>query len=185
MAGRGVLTVDDLRARSQVDPVTGCWHWQGAKSACTPRIHTFDYAAGDKRVMSGPAAVWNIAHGDSPGRYIVFRRCLCHDCVNPVHMGRARDRAEIGLHIARSGKRQGTAVEARRANIAKAHEARGIVPTPADVVLAIRSEGDDPTNLALAAKYGLRHTTISRIRRGDSHRHLLPAQTQQQEAAAC
>ena len=174
MSGRGVLTIQDLRARSKVD-VGGCWHWLGAKSTDgAPRIYTLDYERKEKRSMSGAKAVWNIAQccAPTPG-FLAFRRCMITDCVNPVHIGLARDKAEIGVHTARTGKRKGTQLEQRRANLAKAHAANGNAPTPTEVVRAIRAADKSITGLALAEKFGICNRTVSRIRRGQSHRDVL------------
>lgn len=176
MSGRGVTKVADLRARSIIDPQTGCWHWQGAKSAGVPRIHTFDHELGEKRSMSGPKAVWNIAHGEAPGpAFLVFRRCVCSDCVNPVHMARALSKAEIGRHVGLTNARKGTSLPQRQANIRKAWEATGITVTPPEVVRAIRAAGKEQTSTSLAAVHGIAHQTVSLIRRGQSHKHLLEA----------
>jgi hypothetical protein len=175
---RGIATIPDVRARSILDPLTGCWHWQGAKAwDGVPRIHAFDHARGEKRVMCGPQAVWNIAHGESPAPKLAFRACTCTDCVNPVHLRLARDKAEIGLHIRRRGNRKGKALEARRANARLAQIAAGHTPTPPEVVMAVRSAPAVVTNRELAALHGITDKVVSRIRRGESHRHLLEATT--------
>lgn len=175
-----ILTIDDLKARSIVDPATHCWHWQGAKSSDrsgrNPRMHTFDHDRGEKRTMGGAKAVWNIAHQCGCGNQIPFRGCLVNDCVNPAHVRLARDKAAIGEHIRRSGKRKGQAVEQRRANQKKAIAALGLVPTPDAIVLAIRAAPATITGLALASQFGIAQQTVSAIRTGKSHRHLLPTQ---------
>jgi hypothetical protein len=167
-----ITTTADLEARSLRDAATHCWHWQGAKATDgTPRIWTFDHERGEKRCMSGPKAVWNIAHQAAPrAGWLVFRRCVTSDCVNPSHMAQASNKAEIGVHIARRGSRKGKFAEQARANARKASAAAGIVYTPPEIVRAIRAAGPEQTSLALAAIHGLAHQTVSRIRRGDSHR---------------
>lgn len=167
-----IQTIADLRARSVQDPATHCWHWLGAKSPDgVPRIWTFDHERGDKRGMSGPKAVWNIAHGAAPRPgHLVYRRCVTCDCVNPSHMAQAASKKEIGAHIARNGARKGTSVPQRRANLLKAAAAAGIRYTPPEIVQAIRAAGPGPTNLELAALHGCAHSTVSKIRRGESHR---------------
>ena len=162
-----ILTVQDLLARSCVDRQTNCWHWLGAKSAGTPRIWTFDHERNEKRCMSGPKAVWNIAHGEAPLRgHWVMRSCLCTDCVAPVHHKQVASRGEMGLHIRRSGSRKGKNLDACRANILKAHAVNGIVPTPASVVSAILKAGVNQTNSSLAKQFGIAHQTVSNIRLG-------------------
>jgi len=181
---RGVLTVEALRSRCTVDPVSHCWHWTGAISSDgIPRIHTFDHAVGDKRVLTGPRAAWNIAHGEAPpADRMVFRCCGERLCLNPAHLRLAATKAEIGLHWRRAGFRLGTALDARRANAAKAQAARGITPTDSAVVLAIRQAPAEASNVELAQRFGVAHQTVSRIRRGQSHRHLLPTQPQPEAA---
>jgi hypothetical protein len=66
--------------------------------------------------------------------------------------------------------RKGTHVEQRRANARKAHAATGKV-TPPEVVLAVRR--DSGTLAEIGARHGINRSTVSRIRRGESHRHLL------------
>lgn len=179
----GMATIGHLRARCAIDTVTRCWLWQGACATDgTPRLHTFDHERGDKRVMSGPKAAWNIAHGEAPPSWaLVYRGCGHRLCLNPTHLRLARDKAEIGAHWRRAGYRKGNSVEARRANARLAQAAAGIVPTDSSVVLAIRSAPASVRGRELARLHGIAEQTVSRIRRGQSHRHLLPATA---EAAA-
>lgn len=174
---RGTLTIDDLRARSTFDARSLCWHWNGAKAGDgVPRIWTLDHARCDKRTMTGPAAVWNIAHGCAPRPgWLVFRRCGIADCVNPAHHLQAPDRAAIGRFVANAGFRKGKNVEVCRANIAAAHAAQGLQVTPDDVVLAIRAADRATTNRELAARLNITHQTVSKIRRGESRRQVAGA----------
>lgn len=170
-----ILTISDLRERSRVDALTGCWHYLGSLSSDgVPRIHTLDYELSEKRVMSGPKAVWNIAHccAPHPG-WLAFRRCVTADCVNPVHVDQAASRKDIGRHIRLSGLRKGKAVESCRQNLVKARDAAGIVPTADHIVLAIRAAAASITSRSMAREFGIAEQTVSRIRRGQSHRHLL------------
>ncbi len=172
-----LLRIEEVRARCNMDRVTHCWVWTGATSSDgVPRIHTFDHARLEKRTMSGPMAVWNIAHGEAPRQgHMVMRCCGRKLCLNPAHLRQFRDKAEMGLHIRRAGWRKGTAMESRRANVKLAQAAAGTVATPPDVVLAIRAEPAQTTNKALGERYGISHQTVSRIRLGQSHRHLMEA----------
>ena len=171
----GVLRIGDLYARSERRPWSACWWWTGAKCGASPRIWTYDHDRHDKRVMSGPRAVWNIAKGQGLGGRLAYMTCINSQCVNPRHVASAASKLELGAAISKSGKRKGTQLAQRRAAAEKGHVSAGIVPTPAAVVLAIRAAGPGPTNLQLAARFGMKHNTVSRIRRGDSHKHLLVA----------
>lgn len=162
-----LLTIADVRARCTIDPMTHCWLWRGAKSGGHPRIYTFDHERVEKRTMSGTLAMWNIAHGASPRPgHFVFRGCQHRACLNPAHLRQARDKAEIGLHVRRMGIRKGTSLEARRANIALANAATGIVPTPDDVVRQIRAATGKLIDIA--ARFDVAHQTVSRIRRRET-----------------
>lgn len=173
---RGMLTPADLRARSRIDPLDAnpydpCWHWLGAKATDgVPRIWTVDHDRIEKRTMSGPKAVWNIAKGKGTGDRLAYRTCVACDCVNPTHHALATDKAEIGAHIARTGSRKGTAIPQRRANAIKAREAAGIATTPREIVLAAWAWIG--SNVAFAKLHGICHTTVSRIRRGESHKQV-------------
>jgi len=168
-----IATIEDLRARCKVDPVTHCWEWTGAHSGANglPALHAFCHERGEKRTMTGPRAAWNIAFGEAPGRdEWIFRGCCNNLCLNPAHLRRAKSPADVGLHQRRSGSRRGTAMDARRSNIAKAWERNGITPTPAGVVQQIRNAPATVTGIELAAQFGLAMSTVSKIRRGESHK---------------
>ena len=171
---RGILSIDDLRARSIIDPVTRCWHWQAAKTNGVPTMWTIDYDRQEKRTLSGARAVWMICHQEPLHDWLVYRSCVCTDCVNPVHLARARTKAEIGAHISRNGKRKGTHLEQRRAGVKRMWEASGVKVTSPEIVLSIRAADPGLSNAALGILHGISPQTVSRIRRGESHRHLLP-----------
>lgn len=170
----GLATVDDVRARCVINPATHCWEWQGARQFRTdaskgqPVMHAFDHARGEKRTMSGPAAVWNIAHGRAPlPGYKVFRACCSTTCVNPAHLREVKTQAEIGLHQRRAGVLKGRPMtEAGRAVLRKAHEAAGILYVADEKVAAIRSAPAEVTGRELAQRLGISEQTVSRIRRG-------------------
>ena len=164
---RGIATVDDLRARSAIDPRTHCWHWQHARGPDgMPRIWTFDRRSGAKACLTGPMAAWQIAHDAPPTRgHLPYRVCGHRDCVNPAHLRLAANRAELGQHIARSGRLRGNSTEQRRANLVLARAAAGIVTTSTDVVDAIRAAPKHITSAELARDLGMWPQTVWRLRR--------------------
>lgn len=168
-----ITTVEALRERCVVDPVTRCWHWQGAITRWQPRIYALDLATMEKTVMPGPRAAWMIAHGEPipPGR-IIFRACGCSDCVNPVHLRMARSLAEVGANIRGSGRRKGLQFAGRLASLAKAREAAGQRDTPPEVVRAVRQAPTSMTGKELSATFGISTSAVSRIRRGETHREV-------------
>ncbi|WP_423454297.1 hypothetical protein [Ottowia sp. VDI28] len=167
-----VNRVADLRANSIVDPVTGCWHWQGGMHKQRPRIYTVDHDKGEKKMLNGSSAVWNIALSRGTGGRIPYMRCWCADCVAPDHLRSASDRAELGRVMAQSGKFKGRTGN-RLKSLAMAHAARGIAPTPDAVVVEVfRAEGSIPD---IARAFDLAADVVARIRRGASRRSVLIA----------
>jgi hypothetical protein len=158
-------TVADLR-RASVPTESGCWSWQRAMGCNSPRIHAFDYDRGEKSSLSGPKAVYFIAFRAPLRGRLAYRCCFRTDCVNPDHIRTAVDKAEIGRALSASGVLKGSSMDARRRNVERAHAARGITPTPAAIVLAVRAEPSTTTNVALASRLGIDHRTLSRIRLG-------------------
>lgn len=170
---RGITTIAALKSRCIVDHATHCWLWQGACSDGHPRVHAFDHARGEKRVMPGTRAAWNVAFGEDPPAWaLVYRGCQRQLCLNPAHLRLARDRADIGQHIRRAGTRKGTHLEARRANQRKACAAQGMKLVSPDVVEAIRLAPPEVTGRALVELHGVNRTTVSRIRRGEGYRDM-------------
>jgi len=179
---RGVATIDDLRARSLVDPASRCWLWQGATVRGQPRIWALHLDDLDKRVLSGPRAVWYIAHGTKLGDQVAYMGCWNRLCVCPVHV-RAGAKGAVNTLVAKAGiyARSDAARAANVRNAAKARAARGVVDTPAHLVLAVRAAAGTATQVAISAQLGLRKTVVSRIIRGASFKHLLAPQAE----AAC
>lgn len=181
---RGVATIDDLRARSIVDPNTRCWNWQGAQIKGSPRIWTLHLDDVEKRVLSGPRAVWYIAHGTTLGQRVAYMVCWNKSCVCPVHVRACASQSEMNRIGARAGifKRSEAARVANLANAAKGRAAAGIRDTPAEVVMAVHAAIGSTTQVEIARRMGLSKTVVSRIARGQNFRHLLG---QQEGGAAC
>lgn len=167
-------TIDELRARSDFDLRTCCWHWRGAKSKsgnkASPAIWTFDYDRQKRRNMHGPAAVWSIAHREPLRGRLPYRACGSADCVNPAHHRIAYSRKEMMGVLANLGLFKRMAPEPRRENARKGRLAQGIVDTPEwKVRLILEMSG---SNVAIAKTLGMHHTTVAKIRSGLSHRHI-------------
>lgn len=161
---RGVTTVDDLRLRSIRDPLSCCWLWQGATSGGKAAIWTFDHARGEKRVMSGPMAVWNIAYDAAPRPgWMVFAGCGNSLCVNPAHTRQVPSRTEYGAYVRARGWLVGVAVEAKRESLRKARKARGVVDTPPEIVAQVRAMTE--TAAEIASRLGITRRVVYEIRR--------------------
>jgi len=169
---RGLAVIQDLRDRSDVDPATHCWLWKGAIQRDVPRMHAFDYRVNDKRTLSGPLAVWMIAHEEAPRPgWRVIRSCGEHRCVNPAHHEQMRDHAAIGEFMAATRRLKGTHIESRAANARKGRAAAGIVETDDAVIVAVAKrlqqdgyrKGD---GLRLAREFNLTKSLVSNIALG-------------------
>lgn len=166
---RGITRVEHLRMRSIVDPATHCWIWQGGSSLAAretnrrPKIWTFDHATGTKHVMSGPRAVYNIAHGESPppGK-LAYMRCGNVMCVCPAHVTYADNQAHL-MRIAQAhGWLKGVMPrEVKVQQLAQARKAAGIEPTPKHVVEKIVAAPADKPNRVLAQELGV---SVHRVR---------------------
>lgn len=168
---QGVNTIAALRERSRIDPATHCWHWQGCTRDGRPRIWAPDIDRIDKRVLSGPRAVWFIAHGTPLGNLVAYMACWTRDCVCPSHV-RCGTRADFSTAMARAGLLKGHHV-VRRASAIKARAAAGIVDIPAHVVLALRDLAPTTTPQALAMQFGISQQSIRRMLRGASYSHVV------------
>lgn len=168
-----VVAIAGLYEKSTRDPATNCLHWNGALSQGVPRIWTIDYRCGEKRTLSGPLAVYMIAHGKAPDG-IPFRRCNNKDCVQPAHLLVARDRAELGRFITKLEFSKAWDKTARVRNIRAAMVSRGVQFVPDAVVLAIRGADKSVTGRAMARQYGLSESVVSSIRKGKSYTHVQP-----------
>lgn len=173
---RGVTTIDHLRARSVIDPVTLCWHWQGAKIKGQPRIWTLDIDRVEKTVLNGARAVWFIAHGTPLGHLQAWMGCGTPDCVCPVHVRRGT-RSEWTRFMTSTGRMQRLPTPGRLAAAAKGRAAAGHVDTPPELVLAIRAAhaAGEASALALVERTGMGRSVIYRMLRGETYRWLLPA----------
>jgi|GEM_PF-2002265 len=171
---RGIVTIDALRLRSTVDPATHCWIWQGCTVHGSPRIWTAHLDDMVKRVLSGPRAVWYIAHGTPLGQRIAYMGCWNQRCVCPAHVRAAADRSHFTQAAARAGcfRMSQERRTANRANAAAARAAAGIVDTPIHLVQAVRDAAGTTTQREIARRLGLSNTIVSRIVRGINFQHL-------------
>lgn len=95
--GTGVHRLADLRARCDVDPVLGCWHWQGhlgtpgSRTGSSYRFPQVGIArlvlCNPKRItMNARRAAWLLAGNEAPEGHPVYRCCAGGElCINPKH----------------------------------------------------------------------------------------------------
>lgn len=174
---RGFSTIEHLRARSIIDPVSRCWHWQGAKINGQARIWTLDLDRVEKTVLNGARAVWFIAHGTQLHHLQAWMGCGTADCVCPVHVRRGT-RSEWTHFMSATGRMRREATPGRVAAAAKGRAMAGHLDTQPEVVLAIRAAhaAGEASAVELVQRHGIGRSVVYRILRGETYRHLLPAQ---------
>lgn len=165
---RGVATIDDLRERCRIDPVTPCWHWLGGTSCGKPVLFVFDHERGKKRVMPGPRAAFCVCFGRAPiPGWKVVRTCTVGDCLAPYHLKEVRT---VPKHQARTGVLKGIHLEQKRAALAKARAVKGDAPDlTEEQVLRVRQQLGKRTQYAIAADLGVARGVINRIAVGRAY----------------
>jgi hypothetical protein len=158
------------------EPNSGCWLWTGTTNRGGYGVFSFSRA---KSGVAAHRASWMIHKGEIPGGLWVLHKCDNPACVNPDHLflGTAKDntadmmrkgrwRAPVVINRARGDRhRSRTAPESIKRG--EAHHSATI--TEADVQ-AIRLSAE--AGVALARRYGLTPTSITRIRLRKSWRHV-------------
>lgn len=163
----GVRTVEDIFHRCVINEDTGCWEWQGSRSQgkgghihivptmWVPALGTLTTGMRAVAILSGKIAA------DAPASVIVWRVCRCRTCLNPEHL-RTGTRAEWGAEMAARGAMSGAWRKA--ANIKGAKAKRKLSDEQSREILV-----SSDTCEALAARYGVSKSTISRVRRGQRY----------------
>jgi hypothetical protein len=151
--------IQDLHAHSERRPGSTCWWWIGKGR---PRIHAVCHRRAAAVAMSGPQAAYQIANRAAPpAGTVAYMTCLNPLCVSPAHVA-AGTRAQIGAILAAAGVLRGRGdMMKRRASAAKGRAARGIVDSPAHLVLAVRAAPPGESYAATARRLG---TTLARVR---------------------
>lgn len=106
----GVRTVEGLKLRSRVDPVTGCWNWlQGLIGPHHPKVHLVHPVTGKRFQTTGRRAAVLLATGkEVPKGHTAWARACCDSdlCVNPAHV-RTGTRKAHGEWLARTAQLKG------------------------------------------------------------------------------
>ena len=134
---------------------TSCWEWQGAKRRLGyGRFKTKSYTT-----VSAHRLSYALYYGVSPGEMHVCHRCDNPQCVNPEHLFLGTNADNVADKVTK-GRAIGRDQRGER-NAAAKLTARAV-----DEIRDLISAGHKNTHIA--ARYGVTHQLISRIRRGRS-----------------
>ncbi|OOG73848.1 HNH endonuclease [Sinorhizobium sp. A49] len=107
MNGRRLEIHDRIMERVFIDPMTGCWIWQGPTSGTKGRGKNYPRMSLGGQTVAVHLVMWTNEHGYIPGKKQLDHKCRNRLCVNPDPMHtelvthkerqKRRDRARAGM----------------------------------------------------------------------------------------
>lgn len=141
-------------AKTKLNPSNGCIEWVAAVSRDGYGVFHTD----GNRTRSAHRVAFEMHKGAIPSGMFVCHRCDNPICVNPDHLF-------LGTHAENMRDRN-----AKRRQAGAIGETNGRAKLSAQDILSIKGERGPQEQLA--QKYGVSSSHISRIRRGETWRHL-------------
>lgn len=157
---RGIRDIEALRVRCRIDEDTNCWHWIGAFDQGIPKVWIANENGGGMTMTGYRAAKFLVGKPVKPRMY-VWNICKHADCVNPNH-SKTGTRAEMFAWKAEHGLLRQSPSQLAAAT--RNGRSRSVLDE--QKVLEIRASGEN--NHVLGARYGVHHSTISKVKRGQS-----------------
>lgn len=74
------LTLECLKKKMAVDPVTGCWNWLGGAR------NSYGVIGYEGKTLLVPRVAWQFTHGEIPHDLLVCHRCDNPRCFNCEHL---------------------------------------------------------------------------------------------------
>jgi hypothetical protein len=151
----GIRTIEGLKDRCKVDPITGCWHWAGARRSGSkvPKMLIPGYGVG------GLSRALSILIDGAPremGGKLWKAQCGTEHCCNPQH--------QVQVTLSKAHRMSRPKLDAaHRAKITASSRASRGKYTPE---LKARILQDPAPASTLAAQIGLSHTLICKVRAG-------------------
>jgi len=163
----GINSLDRLKLRCRIDPITDCWLWSMAvyETSGLPIVHArYPWSPNKKTKTTGRRAAYQLATKKKlPSGWFVWSTCGNPTCCNPDHC-EAGDACEYGQAMKRFGWHKGSAahIAANRKIMASK---RLLTDDQADEI-----RRSDLSIEKLAGKFGVGKTTIADIRRGNRYK---------------
>ena len=163
----GIRTLQDLKDRCVIDPITGCWNWSMSISQGLPNVHIPHPVTGERIKTKGRRAALMLKTGQLlPSGWFAIRKPTCESpiCCNPDH-------AFMG-----DGKAYGESVKAlgtfKNSPARIAANTKTVRSTRCKLTLdqaALVRNDERPVN-EIAEDYGVSKTTVYYIKRGVTYR---------------
>ncbi len=83
MNGRRLEIHKRIMERVFIDPVTGCWIWQGPTSGSKGRGKNYPRMSLGSQTVAVHLVMWTNEHGYIPGKKQLDHKCRNRLCVNP------------------------------------------------------------------------------------------------------
>lgn len=145
--GLSQLAAVDFLSRSQPDPNSGCWLWDG--NLTTTGYGRLTVA---QREWKAHRASWAVANNTDPGPGFVMHKCDTPVCVNPDHL-------VLGDHKANMQD-----MEAKGRKASTAGDVHGKAVLTEEIVRQIR--GTSESHASIARRYGLSPQAVYNARSG-------------------
>lgn len=167
----GVRTLEDIRLRCYVDPITDCWHWRMQMDGTCGRVNTV--LDGKRRNTTARRAAVILSGRAVQAHQAVWRAVCCEseDCCNPEHAS-VGSRKQMVKHLAFRGTYRTPAhAAARLVGLQKIHAAVGGVMSESKACAILVSPLQDKE---AAAEFGVSIRAVQDIRNRRKWKNVAP-----------